>query len=236
MWAWIPWPVVRVELSILCADINAKTMVLLYTAVEKKTVPVILNEEKARDGSGVGIRKMTLCTLCLKPQQYFCHILINMSDFNSLKASWKLMRSHLMVHLTPGTSSAPSNHPVCSGQGTPGSTAQWKTDHSLLAGQSLRNTSFLRQAAPSLRASGSITREEQHWPEQPEVPGTALFPAIVVKLPPYVGTAIPVHQKLGWDTILFHSQLISEGRLWLTEWNTWKKLDLPIHQAIQPVH
>lgn len=77
-----------------------------------------------------------------------------------------------MVRLTPGTSLPPRNHPVCSGQSKPGSTAQLRADHLLFTGQFLRNPSFLSQAAPSLGAPGSIAREGQHQPEQPQVPGT----------------------------------------------------------------
>lgn len=59
---------------------------VLFDTVKKKSGLVILNEEKARDGSGVRISKINLCTLSLKLQQYFCHVLIDMSDFNSLKS------------------------------------------------------------------------------------------------------------------------------------------------------
>lgn len=116
-------------------------------------------------------------------------------------------------------SSAPWNHFLCSGQRKPGSTAQLKTDHLLLAGQSLRSTSL--QAAARLGAPGSIGREGQHRPEQPEVP--ELFPAIIVKRLPYPGTAIPVHpvQQKAWaryNSLLVYSQLISERALWLTKW------------------
>lgn len=71
--------------------------------LKKISVPVILNEEKARDGSGAGISNINLCTLSLKLQQYFCHVLINMSDFNSLKS----------IGIDEVTSCGPSHSGTC---------------------------------------------------------------------------------------------------------------------------
>lgn len=160
---------------------------------------------------------MYLCALSLKLQWCFWQTVINMSDFNSLKPIknwWGHISWSILPQLRVFTPRHLVWHSWVRAESQPGVTAWLRTDHLLLAGQSLRHISSLKPSSTQLHSSWCKNKgRAAKGARNCTVPGPGHCNPT---------TSMWWHQhwcssnhgrELGWATILFYSGLISEGVL-----------------------
>lgn len=121
------------------------------------------------------------------------------------------MRSLLKVHLTPSTCLRPPGITLFV-LGRVSLDQQLKTDHLLPTGQSWGTPASQDKQLP-IWGPGSIAKEGQPRPEQPEVPGHCSQPlqSNNFHMPALLFLFTKHSWKLGWDTILFYSSLFQRG-------------------------